>query len=403
MNSIEKRISFVYWSKESKLIHLSQQELADKAHELDGKGYHKIPYTCRRESFLERNKNYAVRRKGDYLNLYVREGGQYTVYSTNWFDSGKLGNEGRRAVKLVSDMFETLTGTSMKKAFDTVGEEFKRCVPKQFYYTNPRYLNRELTMSSIDASSHYPSCICGRMPDAHTAKISQGTVKPNEEYPFAFYLKSGHCAEYGVFDTHDWMGHPQFALCLFKPEQNLSIEPDDDVTVLMQPSTEELTGVYEHFYEIKQSYPQESPEYRDSKIVLNASIGYMHKQRYDSYRYAHLVAIALGRANQRMLDKADEIGAQYVTHLCVDGMIYLGCRERGTYKRSLGEFHQEFTGCLTKISSMNRYIAMKDGKVVKFAHGGVNRYEDGREITKENVKSLDDQYRWVKIDPLQEI
>ena len=52
---------------------------------------------------------------------------------------------------------------------------------------------------------------------------------------------------------------------------------------------------------------------------------------------------------------------------------------------------------------MNRYIAMKDGEVVKFAHGGVNRYDDGREIIRSNIKSLDDQYSWVKIDPLKEI
>lgn len=403
MNSIEKRICYVFWSKESKLIHLSQQELADKAHELDDKGYHRIPYTCKREAFLDRNMNYAVRRKGNYLNLYVHENGGYAVYSTNWFDSNKTGNEGRKAVKLVTDMFESLSGTSMKKAFDTVGEEYKRCVPKQFYYTNQRYLDKALTMSSIDASSHYPSCICGRLPDAHTAIMSQGTVKPNEEYPFAFYLKSGHCAEYKSFDTHEWMGHKQFALSLFKPEQDLSIEPDDDVTVLMKASKHELTGVYEHFYGIKQSYPKDSPEYRDSKLVLNASIGYMHKKSYTSYRYAHLVAIALGRANQRMIDKADEIGPQYVTHLCVDGMIYLGSKARGTYKKELGKFHQEFTGCITKISSMNRYIAMRDGEVIAFSHGGVNKYADGRDITRESIKSLDDQYDWVKIDPLKEI
>lgn len=403
MNSIEKRISFVYWSKESKLIHLSQQELADKAHDLDDKGYKKVPYTCRREQYLDRNKCYSVRRKGDYLNLYVHESDGYAVYSTNWFDSNKLGNEGRRAVKLVSDMFESLSGTSMKKAFDTVGEEYKRCVPKQFYYTNQRYLNKALTMSGIDASSHYPACICGRMPDAHTAIMSQGTVKPNDEYPFAFYLKSGHCAEHGVFDTHDWLGDRYFAMSLFKPENNLKVRPDDDVTVLMKASEHELTDVYRHFYEIKQSYPKESPEYRDSKLVLNASIGYMHKQRYDSYRYAHLVAIALGRANQRILDKAYAIGPQYVAHICVDGIIYLGSKERGTYVKGLGEFMQDFSGCLTKISSMNRYIAMKDGEVVKFAHGGVNRYDDGREIIRSNIKSLDDQYSWVKIDPLKEI
>lgn len=407
MNSIERKIKFIYWTKESKLVHLTQQEFADKLNSLDSMGYHRVPYTCNREVYLERNKNYSVKKNDDFYVIYIREAKNYVRYTTDWFDSNKMGNEGSAAAKLVRDKFEELTGSTYKKAFDTVSEEFKRCVPKQFYYTNSKYLNKEMVMSAIDASSHYPANICGRLPDAHTAITKKGTVKPTKEYPFAFYIKSGHCAEYEVFDTHDWLGHPQFGINLFRRGKEeyplLHINNNDDTTVLMKASEYELTDVYKYFYNIKQTYPHDSSEYKDAKMVLNASIGYFHKHKYTTYKYAHLVAITIGRANQIMLNKANEIGSMFIVHMCVDGIIYLGTKQYGIDDKQMGKFHQEFLGCNTKVSKQNCYIAMKDGKVVKEAHGSFNRFNDGRHITPENITSLDDQYNWVKVDPLKEL
>ena len=134
---------------------------------------------------------------------------------------------------------------------------------------------------------------------------------------------------------------------------------------------------------------------------MNASIGKMHQGNYDSYKYAHLAAIAIGRSNQRILDLAEKIGYDKIVHICVDGIIYTGYGIFGVddEDKDLGKLVQEYVGAKAKVSKTNVYIVMMDGKCIKFKHGGLN----GNISEQEDIKSLDEQYKWTKIDPLKEI
>lgn len=407
MNRIYHKIKYIYWSQESKLIHLSQEQLNEKYKELVSKGYQKVPYSTDRATYVL-GKSLSVQQKGHYMTLYAYEDDTFVRYTTNAYDRNKVTPQGSKAITSVGDKFYELTGVTFKKAFDTVSEIYKRCIPKQFIYVNSKLKDKDLICSSIDACSHYPGNLRGRLPDAHNVLKVPGTVKPTEDHPFAFYIKSGHCAEYGVFDTHEWVGHPVFKLGLFRYNkevdgQNPSLDPKDDYTILMGASKYQLTDTMNYFYNIKQTYNEDTEEYKNAKLVMNAAIGMLHTKNYVRYRYAHLVAIALCRANNSILKKADEIGLSHILHICVDGIIYLGKDIYGTPDKQFGVYHQEEVGLHCKVSGPNRYIFMDGVNCEKVKTQGFTHNKDGSPITKETVHSLDDQYNWICIKPLEEI
>ena len=76
-------------------------------------------------------------------------------------------------------------------------------------------------------------------------------MQPTEEYPFAFYA-SGHCAEYGVFDTHEWLGSPLFPY-LFRLDQREDyafnpLSDEEELTILMKASDYTMDSVWNYFY-----------------------------------------------------------------------------------------------------------------------------------------------------------
>lgn len=409
MNRLKREIHYIYWKKDSKLVYLTQEEFAYKVRSLEIQGLTRIGYNTLTSAYIQ-GKTYSVKKEHDYYILYLRENNEFIRYTTNSFDNNKntQDTKGGFAISIVNSKFKELSNTTMKSAFDTVEEEFKRCIPKQFYYLSKQHLNKALKMSSIDSSSHYPANMRGRLPDAHTMIKVEGTVKPNEEYPFAFYLNSGHCAEYEVFDTHNWFNYGDKLwqrLFRFSPKENWhfnNINEEDDVTILMKASPYELTDVIDYFYHIKETYDESTQEYQDAKLVMNAFIGMLHEKVYNKYKYAHLVAICIARGNQKILDQAVKIGLHKIAHICVDGIIYTGEEQYGINEKKLGEYFQEFRGAFGKISSINRYIFMKGDDIIKAKWSGVNRV-NGKTITNDTITSLDSQYDWYKVDPLKEL
>ena len=410
MNRIRRELDFIYWKKESNFTYLTQQEFAQKVNSLSNRK--RLKYSSSRGDYVD-DTTYSIRKEGKYLVLYLLEEENYNRYSTNYADDKKTQNKGHESIKLVGQDFEKQYGIKLFKAFGTTEEEFKRCIPRQFEYINEKLIRKEsdlpIKCSSIDGCSQYPAHICGRLPDAHTAVRYEGTVQPNEEYPFAFYINSGHVAEYKVFDTHDWFMYDQALWShLFrgvKQAFNLrqSLTGDKDITVLMKASSYELSDIYKRYYEIKETYEHDSEEYQQAKLVMNASIGMMHQNEYRSYRYAHLAAIAIARANNDILKKISEIGLKYIVQVCVDGIIYLGNEVLGQKEKELGKYHQEFVGCIGKVSSMNRYIFFSSKGLAKAKWQGCNRTKDNKPIGYENIESVNDQYGWWLNDVLKEI
>lgn len=403
----------INWNKEATRIKVTNEEFNKIYQELKSKRT-EVKLSDKRSKF---NKNtfalYSDKSRKNLLRLYLFDDG-YKCYVTNTYDDTKNtreANVGTTAFGLLSNKFKELNNISMNKAFGATAEEFKRCVPKQFCYYNKLFFNKEILYSSIDACSQYPANICGLLPDANTAIVVQGTVEPTEEYRFAFYLNSGHCAEYQVFDTHEWIYEDErFWKSLFRMNprtEDWLLRPDltdeKDITVLMKASQFELTDAMTYFYNQKEQVSDhESQEYLNAKLVMNAAIGCMHLRNYSRNKYAHLVAICLGRANQKILNMTKKIGLENIAQIVVDGILYRG-KSFGVSKRQFGAFYQEFTKKRGLITNYNKFIVMENDTIYKYKQGNCNKTISGNDIKEEDIKSLYDQNDWILVDPLKEI
>lgn len=405
-NMIYSKIEYISWKNEAKKIILSNDEMINKIKEIrENKTLAKT--NTKRSEYMDGTK-YKIDRKGDYVCIYTRDNGEYIIYCNNVMDSNKNEETKIKKVDFLFDLkFRELNGISIRRAFGFSDKSLKRCIPKQFYYIDSGLTNRVLKASCIDANSQYPSGCLYSLPDSHTAIKYYGRVLPTAEYPFAFY-KSGHCAEYGVFDTHNWLDS-KLAMYLFRwdPKDSyslLKLSDTEEETILMKASPYEMTSTWEYFYNIKQTYNKNTEEYKDAKLIMNKTIGCWHRKDKDkksimtyddhgSYQLAHIVAIAIGRGNQKilnMLKKINPLNPLFgVLHICVDGIIYMGSKEYGNNEHKLGEFTQEFTNCDFMMQGINVYCAMKDGKCIVFKHGSYDLL-DGQEIDENKEFTFND-------------
>lgn len=389
-------IKYIYWAKRSHLYKVSRDEFKSIVDELKEQGRTFINPSTRAIDYFNYD-TYSVEKKGNYLILkYVITDGDPIMYSTNYFDDSKNDTnrvKGNKAFRIFQDKFEETNGTTMIKAYGTTQEEFKRNVPKQFYFRNEsnEYF---YSASSIDASSQYPSGLFGDLPDSHTMIKLKGRVKPSEDYPFAFY-SSGHIAEYNKYDTHDWLSSPYRYFLFREGREQFPILKEDDYTILMKPSKYHMDSVWQYFYDNRKT--EES-----FKLVMNASIGCFHKKKYRTHKFAHLAAIAIARGNQKILEMCDKIGQDNIIQICVDGIIYKGITQYGIQDKKIGLFHQEFTDCVIRITGMNNYVVMKDLEVIKYKHAAYNCYSNGKLIDEQGVKSFKDMDKWINTYPLKE-
>lgn len=385
---IYNKVNYINWKYEATKITLSAAEMKAKLTEAF-ETRTKAATKTKRAEFTE--STYGLQQHGDYCELYLFENGKYVIYSTNMFDDKKNDSQTySRPDRLFEYKFRELNNnTTLRKAFGFAHKDIKKCIPRQFYFINKKYCNNIYKASAIDASSQYPSGCLGRLPDYHTAKAVEGRALPTEEYPFAFYA-SGHCAEYGVFDTHEWLGNPLFPY-LFRIDQRedyafTPLSDSEEITILMKPSEYTMDETWHYFYNNKKSCVKDSKEYEEAKLIMNKTIGCWHRKDKDkkrlmtyddhgSYQLAHIVAIAIARGNQKILDMVDKIGLQFVLHICVDGIIYLGDRQFGIEDSQLGRFAQEFINADFMMKDINVYCARKDNTCVKFKHGGFDLYE----------------------------
>ena len=297
------------------------------------------------------------------------------------------------ALSKVREKFQELTNSSFKRSFGTANKNILRCIPKQFYWANSTpYVGN---INSVDYSSQYPSNLGGLLPDSHGAIEIKGTVKPTKEYPFAFYINSGHMAIYNEFDTHYWI-YSKFKDYLFRyktyrkdyDDTFKDILPDEDVTVLMKASKDTLKETYEYFYNIKQTFEKNSPEYNEAKLVLNASIGQMHRKRYEKDdKYAHLAAVTIARSNNNMLLLTKPLKISDIVQIQVDGILYKGDLKLGVDDVYFGAPVQEAYNNPCRWDRLGVYMIITDNKCI-IKHQGLNAMTDGRDI-EESTKFSD--------------
>lgn len=405
---LPRKYKYLEWYKVEPKF-LSKQEIDAKITELIAEGgvdvttsktkasdwiYNKISY------HLDKNKS------GSSYTLYVYKDYRMQIYRRSSDDesfpitSGQCGKELR-------DVYRSHTGVSLQKAYGVVSsEEYRACCPKPLYYINRKYANKTISnVSGIDVTSMFPAKICGKLPDAHTAIKLQGKHKPTEEYQFAFYLKSHHCAEYGVFDTHDYMSPAlDMTLALFlcsdiKKRVCIyeAVKDDDEITVLMKPSK------YVFDQAIEQIADRKAKGDKLAKAVMNIGIGTLHRNPENQFgsrkgkainSYYHICAIMQGRANKLQLDTMKEIKKKggIVLQAIVDSLIYIDNNiVIGTREKKFGEYHIEFTNAEFRMANvLNRYAVAQDGKIIK------KRLSGNFDISKIVVLEDIDQFNEVK-------
>lgn len=347
--------------------------------------------------------SYHIDKKRVQENLYlVDETGCPCIYHLHYTRSANEMNKrldadvnGLTAKIRLHSTFKKKSGISIEDAYGTVpAKDYANLVPKPDYYINDRLKNREVEAHYIDVTSMYPACACGKLPDARTAVTIDGYAEPNSDYPFAFYLRSHHVKEYGVFDTREYLNLKPLdrrawqtvAYPHGKPVQIYNdVAPEDEVTVLMRASDYEMTETWKYFFELKNTTtdPKEKGIY---KFVLNAGIGTFHPntdEKPDSYcNLYHIAAIIIGRANKKQIDMYDQIVADggIVLQQIVDSIIYTGSRNFGIENKVLGEYYDEFneksgeTVYYRSPGVINRYVIYnKDKEILKAVVSG---YED---------------------------
>lgn len=377
-----KSLTYIHWKEDAKRIVLSNEDMKAKLKEV--LATRKVAKTNTRIDDYINEDTYKAGIYGDYAELYMCENGKFVIYCNNVRDSKKNTKEHIfRADRIFQQKFMELNGCGLEKAFGFVDKSLKRCIPKQFYYVDKSICDKTLLMSSIDASSQYASGCLGSLPDSHDSLYYEHYVEPTAEYPFAFYA-SGHVAIYNELDTHEWLAHKLYKY-LFRLNQKepwpfRPLPKEQEHTILMKASPYSMEPTWRYFYDIKQSFPKDSKEYNHAKQVILEVMGQWHRKDKDqkrimtyddggSFQLAHIVAVAIARGNQKILDKVEEIGLDFVVHICVDGIIYIGDEVFGQQKADLGVFYQEFTGVPTVIRDINVYMA-KNKDNYKFKHAG---------------------------------
>ena len=342
----------------------------------------------------------------NFLELDFYENGQFYRYYTHRYDN-QHNDETRAPFRM--DKILKLSGykdLTYEKMFGTVDPSYIDYISRQFYYIhevvrNARliddvYFNRHA--SYVDFCSHYPSNAMGILPDASRMKVVEDYVEPTPDYPFAFYPDSKNCAEWFRFDTHKWIG-TKWEEYLFTEKVRPFIRNKDTVTILMPAAEYTLDKGWEYCYE----HRKEDPRF---KLLMNSIIGkfHMNGSAYDRHPLAHLAAIIIARANNKMFNllNAMEASGYTVLHAVVDGVIYTGDWEFGLDEKALGNLHQEVVDSAFRIKGMNQYI-YHDSKTGEYVgkHGGYNVRDDGLDI--EKVTSFEDMDHWCRKDYLTDL
>lgn len=372
-----KTMTQVQWGAEAKKEYVKYSEFCKMYDNLRDNGILAGSWSDRDAWSIPNVYTHEIR--GYWEHLYIGSPGGVRHIISNRFDDsqniramqlGYIPDIGRRSNTIEQRLFKEFNGVTERQAFGFSDPQLNKCVPKQLYYINSRWINKRITCAGkADFSSHYPANICGSLPDWSKHKRMDGTVEPSAQYPFVFYTRSGHLAEYRRFDTHQWR---QEALSgdLFGVHYK-EVDPDKDVSILCPSSPYTLDKVMEFLYTKKAM--GESIDGLSAKDILVSSIGYKHLRGINNTknRLYHLAAVCIARANQKMIDLFNE-NPKSILQIVVDGVIYMGAHELGKHTKALGDLHQEITDNSFIMRGINQYmfIDRNTGECTSCAHGG---------------------------------
>lgn len=236
--------------------------------------------------------------------------------------------------------------------------QYRKCVPSpinwaSFWYCNKRGKVAESCVKA-DICSAYGTEASKTLPDCHASaiKVVQGRVEPTEDYPFAFYLRSGHMAIWNEGNTME-LNQSKYITC----DHTEEMAAECDETLLCPAAKKTLEEVFEDLYEGR----KEHPEY---KGVMNMTIGMFHrkKTRMESENLWPLAAAIKFRCNKRIIDTCEwlEERGQKPILINTDSIMWEGeyseeFEEVFSNEKKLGNFTWEYKKCRAVMRSSKIY------------------------------------------------
>lgn len=412
-----KNYRYIYWAKEADRVLVSHEEYNRLSEYFE---------TCGRE-VKSKHKTVRIEWWGDIAYridtqtrkyqpaMYVSQWNEatqkfdYVVYYTE-MDAEKLERDngaGTRGYNTLNELFIRKYKVDLEQAFGVLPVENGECwvspcvksVKQAIYYD--RFLaNKKLkNIYKADIKSAYPFAATGRMPNAHTAIEKAGRIAPTAEYPFAFYLNSGHVAEFEVFDTHELAENVWYRRFIASNKENcekrsepfvdfVKVPDDEEITVLMKASNYTLDAAIEKMFWIKENADEEKTR-SWYKWMLNALIGYMRSEANNKQHYqGHLAAIIYCRVVDRMVKMADKLVDEGNTpfYFAIDCIMWIGKGSRlDTTEKKLGNFVREVAGVEGVVCGQGQYyLHCGDSTIEK--HQGVSKSK----YKEYNIQNMDD-------------
>ena len=282
----------------------------------------------------------------DRIELRICHGyNQYERYiCKKVFDCDELkdtsGITGKDAYDYVNELFqnEHKTNITLYRAFSGTKykdqyKAIKHCVPKQIAYilnyTKGRIVDKAY---KADVSSAFPSQMKKDLPTLHDCQVISGRSNPSEEYPFAFYTKSGHIKIYNELDTRN-MKNRYYSF--YDEVYDDSIKAEDEITILCKKSEYKLDKEFDYMYSQRKVDINQ-------KMYMNACIGYFH--RNGDPRLSLLAAVVIARNNNEMLDRINQLVSEgnTILYVATDSIVWRGKYSNlATKDKYLGSFTYE--------------------------------------------------------------
>jgi len=278
-------------------------------------------------------------------------------------------------------LFSTFSGMKYKKEYFDI----KKCVPVQVQYLNHKFKGKIVTgCTKADVSSAFPTQMTKALPTLHDCKRVKGRVEPNEDFPFAFYVKSHHIKTLDGIDTRKFCNE-FYSMYYFTVYESVDESEDETILCHAMPKAEHdaLADAFKELYEHRK-------EDSNLKFFMNASIGFF--QLNSNPRLSFISAIVIARCNSDMFERAKKLqkNKKEVLFIATDSIAWKGGEDKiATDEKYLGSFTYEgknikFLGYSPKAyqwitpegKTTTKYSGMKKEESAKLKFGELNYKAD---------------------------
>lgn len=380
----------VWWSKiPSKSLSASQMNK-----ELDGLDesltYKETDKGCKTISTLHKLVgSYFVRaaRKDSVEICGVKEENDNLVFFrfvTNKTQEGDLLNGGE-AYSLFKKGVEEEYGKTVHQIYGSLPgsyHNYRYVCPIQLDWCARQFTGKVVDgICKADVSSAYGFELTKTLPDLHAAarKEVKGRVAPNEEYPFAFYLKSGHMAIWGEGSSWDYYDRRYFVEVRKRAVRDVA--PEDDITLLCRKASVTLGEFIERLYAARNVSPE-------NKAIMNLTVGMWWRKEYFAGMEVMwpLSAVVHFRCNARMADIYESLLnlGQVPILINTDSITWVGDDTSLVQPKKLGSFTLEHKDAKMIIQSVKAY-QISDYSMEKGEEVCLTRWSGRRKQITENL------------------